>query len=349
MAHLETDVRALGAGGPRVTSLGLGTMTFGAESDEEASFQMLDLYRESGGTYLDTADVYAAGESERIVGRWLASRKVGDEILVATKGRFGPPPGSTGASYRGIVKAIDASLERLGLDVVDVYFVHGWDPAVPVEDTLAALTNAVGAGKILTVGWSNTTAWQFQRILDTARTDGYVVPKVFQPQYNLLDRTIELDVLPLLLDEGIATTPWSPLGGGWLTGKYRRDQRPTGATRLGENPARGVEAYDKRNTDRTWDILEVAQEIAEAHETSMAAVSLAWLLTRPSVVSVLLGARTADQLRDTLVAVDVALEDSEIDRLTAVSAPGIPDYPYGFLRDLCQVTVWDELGTVAGE
>ncbi len=349
MAQLDGNLRALGPGGPMVTSLALGTMTFGAESDEESSFQMLDLYRESGGTYLDTADVYAAGESERIVGRWLASRGAGDEVLVATKGRFGPPPGSTGASYRGLVKAIDASLGRLGVDAVDVYFVHGWDPSAPVEDTLAALTYAVQAGKIHTVGWSNTTAWQFQRILDTARSEGYVVPKVFQPQYNLLDRSIETDLLPLLLDEGIAITPWSPLGGGWLTGKYRRDQRPTGASRLGEDPERGVEAYDVRNTDRTWDILGVVEDVAEAHGTSMAAVAIAWLLVRPAVGSVLLGARTADQLRQTLEAVELELEPSEIDRLTAVSAPGIPAYPHGFLRDLCQVTIWDELGTVAGE
>jgi aryl-alcohol dehydrogenase-like predicted oxidoreductase len=197
----------------------------------------------------------------------------------------------------------------------------------------------------MSVGWSNTTAWQFQRILDTARGGGFVVPKVFQPQYNLLDRSIEVELMPLLLDERVSITPWSPLAGGWLTGKYRRDERPSGASRLGENPERGVEAYDIRNTDRTWTILGVLRDIAESRGAWMGAVAIAWLLGRPGVGSVLLGARTSGQLEQALEAVELDLTEEETQRLTEVSAPGLPAYPYGFLEDLCGVDVWRTLGT----
>lgn len=342
--RLDTDLRPLGRGGPFVTSLGLGTMTFGAEADEAASCAILDTYREAGGTFIDTADVYSDGESERIVGRWLADRNV-DNMIVATKGRFAPPSGSTGASRRGIAKAIDGSLRRLGVDAIDVYFVHAWDREAPVEDTLGALTDAVAAGKIHTVGWSNTTAWQFARILERARSGGLVVPTVYQPQYNLLDRNIEIELLPLLMDEGVATTPWSPLGGGWLTGKYTRDEAPTGSTRLGEDPGRGVEAYDTRNVQRTWDILEVIEQVAADHDVWMGAVALAWLLSRPSVGSVLLGARTAEQLQASLTAIGVELSEPERARLTQVSAPGLPPYPYDMVREFCGLDEWDRLGT----
>jgi aryl-alcohol dehydrogenase-like predicted oxidoreductase len=344
MVGLDTDVRTLGVGGVQVTSLGLGTMTFGAESDEKTAHLILDTYQEAGGTFIETADVYSEGEAERIVGRWLADRDPSD-MIVGTKGRFLPQSGSSGASYRGLTKAIDASLGRLGVDAIDVYFVHAWDPESPIEDTLAALTDATRQGKILSVGWSNTTAWQFQRILDTARNGGFVVPKVFQPQYNLLDRNIEVELLPMLLDEGVSITPWSPLGGGWLTGKYRRDERPTGASRLGEDPGRGVEAYDLRNTDRTWRILDVLGDIADTRGEWMGAVAIAWLLGRPAVSSVLLGARTPEQLEQSLGAIDVDLSDEDRLRLTEVSAPGLPPYPYGFLEDLCGVDDWRLLGT----
>jgi aryl-alcohol dehydrogenase-like predicted oxidoreductase len=214
-----------------------------------------------------------------------------------------------------------------------------------VEDTLSALTDAVSAGKIHTVGWSNTTAWQFARILERGRSGGLVVPTVFQPQYNLLDRNIEVELLPLLIDENVATTPWSPLGGGWLTGKYSKSERPSGATRLGEDPGRGVEAYDTRAVDRTWDVLEAVESVAESHGAWMGAVAIAWLLTRPSVGSVLLGARTADQLRQSLTAVDVDLSAEDLGRLTEVSAPGIPAYPYDMIRQFSELDIWDRLGT----
>jgi aryl-alcohol dehydrogenase-like predicted oxidoreductase len=167
-----------------------------------------------------------------------------------------------------------------------------------------------------------------------------------QPQYNLLDRTIELEVMPAALSEGLGLLPWSPLGGGWLTGKYRPDERPTGATRLGEDPGRGVEAYDRRNVTRTWDILDVVDRIAHDRDATMAQVAIAWVRERPGVSSVLLGARTTEQLVETLAATSLILDADEDRALTEVSAPGIPDYPYGMIRKACGYDVWDELGTV---
>jgi aryl-alcohol dehydrogenase-like predicted oxidoreductase len=243
------------------------------------------------------------------------------------------------------MRAVDASLVRLGVDAIDVYFVDGWDVETPVEETLDTLSTLVRAGKIHHLGWSNVTGWQLQRIVTTARLSGFVVPSVVQPQYNLLDRGIELEVLPCCLDERLAVTPWSPLGGGWLTGKYERDRRPTGTTRLGDDPNRGVEAYDARNTDRTWRILDVAAAVAAGHQRPMSHVGIAWLLTRPGVASVLLGARTLRQLDETLAAIDLTLTSDELTELTAVSAPGLPPYPYGMVEQFSDVRHWRTLST----
>jgi aryl-alcohol dehydrogenase-like predicted oxidoreductase len=324
--------------------LALGTMTFGAETDEQDANRQLDLFVERGGNLIDTADVYAGGESEWIIGRWLADRASNEDLIVASKGRFGPPAGSRGASRRGLLQAVDGSLRRLGVECLDLFSVHGWDPFTPVEETLDTLSTLVRQGKIHHLGWSNTTGWQLQRIMTSARLGGFVVPVAFQPQYNLLDRHIEWEVLPCCLEEGLGVTPWSPLGGGWLTGKYHRDTDPTGATRLGEDPHRGVEAYDKRNTERTWAILDVVERIAGEHDRPFAHVALAWLASRPGVASVLLGARSIEQLEANLDAADFELTETELAELTAVSAPGLPPYPYGMIEDYCEVSHWQTLG-----
>lgn len=333
----------LARSGLAVSRLGLGTMTFGVETDEQTAHEQLDRFVAAGGTFVDTADVYGDGESERIVGRWLADRDA-DEVVLATKGRFAPPAGSSGASRRSLVRSVDASLARLGVDAIDLYFVHGWDQEVDVAETLDTLSALVRSGRIHHVGWSNLTGWQLATIVTTARLTGQVVPVVLQPQHNLLDRTIELDVLPACIDLGLSTTPWSPLGGGWLTGKYDRDERPTGETRLGEDPDRGVEAYDTRNTDRTWRILDVVEEVASAHGAPMAQVAIAWLLRRPTVASVLLGARTVEQLDQTLGAVEIDLTDDQLERLTEVSSPALPDYPHGMLEEFTDIPHWRTLG-----
>lgn len=333
----------LGQSGLSVSRLALGTMTFGDETPPDVAMEQLDLFTDAGGTLLDTADVYGDGESERIIGRWLRQRRPAD-VVVATKGRFAPPPGSSGASRRSLVRSVDASLERLGVDAIDLYYVHGWDDDSPVHETLDTLTSLVRAGKIHHVGWSNVTGWQLATIMTTARLGGYVEPCVLQPQYNLLDRQIEIEVLPCCLDEGLATAPWSPLGGGWLTGKYRRDERPSGATRLGEDPERGVEAYDRRNTERTWRILAVVEEVAQRHDRPMAQVAIAWLLTRPTVATVLLGARTLEQLDQVLPAVDLELADDELARLDDATALELPDYPYGVVEEFADMPHWRDLG-----
>ncbi|MEE8600668.1 MAG: aldo/keto reductase [Euzebya tangerina] len=336
----------LGTSGTTASRLALGAMTFGAETDQSGAFDQLDAFLAAGGTLIDTADVYADGESERIIGRWLADRRPADTII-ATKGRFAPPPGSAGASRRSLVRSVDASLNRLGVDAIDLYFVHGWDQQTPVVETLDTLSGLVRAGKIHALGWSNVTGWQLSRIMTEARRGGHVRPAVLQPQYNLLDRGIETEVLPCCLEEELAVTPWSPLGGGWLTGKYRRDDRPTGATRLGEDPDRGVEAYDTRNTDRTWDIIETLEQVAERHGRPMAQVAIAWLLRRPGVASVLLGARTVEQLNGTLPSIEIDLSEQDMADLTAVSAPGLPPYPYEMIEDFCDVPFWRDLGTAS--
>lgn len=343
MVDLGT-ARSLGTGGPLVSPLGLGTMTFGAETPAEEAHRQLDRYVEAGGTFVDTADVYASGESERIVGAWLASRGITDEIVVATKARFMPPPGSHGASRRALLRCLDASLDRLGVERIDMFWVHGWDQHTPVEETLDTLSALVRAGKIAHLGWSNVTAWQLQRIVTTARLGGHVVPQALQPQWNLLDRSVEIEVVPCCLSEGLGVAPWSPLGGGWLTGKYQRDQRPTGATRLGEDPKRGVEAYDVRDSERTWSVLDAAARVAERHGVPMHQVAIAWLAARPGVSTVLLGARTLAQLDDVLGVMALQLTEDDLAELTTASDPTLPEYPYGMIRRSMDVTVWDDLG-----
>jgi aryl-alcohol dehydrogenase-like predicted oxidoreductase len=326
--------RTLGRSGCVVSSLALGTMTFGEETDEAGAHAQLDRYLEAGGNLVDTADVYVGGESERIIGRWLADRppEIRERVVLATKGRFptGPGPNEVGLSRRHLTSALEASLRRLGVDAVDLYQVHSWDPVTPIEETLGCLDDLVRAGKVRYVGLSNFTAWQLQRAVDVAEFRGLAGPITLQPQYNLLVREIEWEIVPACLASGLGLLPWSPLGGGWLTGKYRRDERPTGTTRLGEDPERGVEAYDRRSPlQRTWDVIDAVHDVARARGATMAQVALAWVASRPGVSSVILGARTLDQLTDNLGAGDLRLEDDEIARLDAASDPGAADYPYG--------------------
>jgi aryl-alcohol dehydrogenase-like predicted oxidoreductase len=328
------EYRTLGASGCAVSTLALGTMTFGDETDEEGAHAQLDRFVEAGGSLVDTADVYSAGVSEEIVGRWLAKRSgtERDQVVLATKGRFpmGEGPNDAGLSRRHLARALDASLRRLGVDDVDLYQVHAYDPWTPLEETLTFLDDAVHAGKIHYAGLSNFTGWQLQRAVDVAEFRRLVRPVTLQPQYNLLVREIEWEIVPAAQANGLGLLPWSPLGGGWLTGKYRRDERPSGPTRLGDDPNRGVEAYDRRSrVERTWDVVDAVRAVAEGRGVSMAQVALAWLVDRPAVTSVILGARTVTQLDDNLAAAGLHLTDEETARLDAASDPAPADYPYG--------------------
>ena len=220
---------------------------------------------------------------------------------------MGAGPNAAGLSRKHLTDALDASLRRLGVDRVDLYQVHAYDPITPLDETLRFLDDAVRAGKIHYAGLSNFTGWQTQRAVDVAERLGLAPLVSLQPQYNLLAREIEWEVVPAAIANGLGLLPWSPLGGGWLTGKYTREERPTGATRLGENPERGVEAYDRRSSvERTWDVVDAVRTLAEARGVSMAQVALAWLVDRPGMTSVILGARTLEQLDDNLGAVGPA-------------------------------------------
>ncbi len=342
---MALPLNPLGNGGPMVSAFALGTMTFGVETDEAEAFRQLDLFVDHGGTFIDTADVYGNGLAEEIIGEWGSRRGGTGDLILATKGRFAPPKGSHGASRRSLVRSVEASLGRLQVDAIDVYFIHGWDRHTDIAETLATLGDLVRAGKIHSIAWSNVSGWQLQKILSTAAALSVPVPVALQPQYNLLERGIEIEVLPCCLEAGIALTPWSPLGGGWLTGKYSSDSRPGGATRLGENPDRGVEAYDVRNTKRTHAILKMLRSVADHHNRPPAHVALAWLADRPGVASILLGARTADQLADNLAAGDLKLDPSELDKLTKISGGGLPAYPYRFLEAWSDLDIWKQLGT----
>jgi aryl-alcohol dehydrogenase (NADP+) len=327
------EYRTLGRSGCAVSALCLGTMTFGNESDEKVSHAQLDRFVEAGGTFVDTADVYSAGESERIIGGWLASRPadVTEGIVLATKGRFptAADPNGAGLSARHLTRALDASLGRLRVETVDLYQAHAWDPVTPLEETLQAMDGFVRAGKIRYYGFSNFTGWQLTKAVRLAAELRLAGPVTLQPQYSLLVREIEWEIVPAALDAGLGLLPWGPLGGGWLTGKYKRDQRPTGATRLGEDPGRGMEAWDRRGTDRTWDVIDAVQGIAEARGISMAEVALAWVTDRPAVTSTILGARTLEQLDTNLKAAGLHLTPEETAALDAASDPHPADYPYG--------------------
>ncbi|OFW65728.1 MAG: aldo/keto reductase [Actinobacteria bacterium RBG_16_68_21] len=339
------EQRALGPG-LQVSVFGLGTMTFGHEADEAASHAILDRYVEAGGAFIDTANVYSHGVSEEMIGRWLAKRGGADGLVIATKGRFAmsDDPADRGAGRANLTRALEASLERLGLDAVDLYQIHAWDSSTPVEETMATLNDFVEEGKVRAIGVSNFLGWQLERAVQVTAHNRWAPIVSLQPQYNLLARDIELELVPLCLDRGIGILPWSPLGGGWLTGKYRRTP-PTGATRLGDNPNRGLENYQGRANERTWAILDAVRSVAEQRGVPMSQVALNWLRRRPMVASVLLGCRSVEQLDDNLAALRWDLSDDEMGALTEVSAPGIPTYPQGFLEIEARVDVWKELGT----
>jgi aryl-alcohol dehydrogenase-like predicted oxidoreductase len=308
-------------------------MTFGSETDEAGAHQQLDRFVEAGGTMVDTADVYSAGQSEEIIGRWFASRpaEVTEPVVLATKGRFPLDdfPNGSGLSARHLTRALDASLRRLGLDSVDLYQVHAFDPWTPLEETLRTLDGFIRAGKIRYYGLSNFTGWQLTKAAHLARALNVAGPVTLQPQYSLLVREIEWEIVPAAIDAGLGLLPWSPLGGGWLSGKYKRNERPTGATRLGEDPNRGMEAYDRRGMQRTWEVIDAVHKVAGERGVSMAEVALAWVTDRPAVTSTILGARTIGQLETNLRAADLHLTEDETVALDAASDLRATDYPYG--------------------
>ena len=325
------DYRQLGRSGLRVSALTLGTMTFGGggrfglvgSTDVAGAKRQVDMCIDAGINMIDTADVYSAGASEEIVGEAIKGRR--HDLLIATKARMtmGDGPNDAGLSRHHLTRACEASLRRLGTDYIDLYQVHEWDGHTPMEETLTALDDLVRAGKVRYIGCSNFAGWQLAKALGISERLGierYVSQQIY---YSLQSRDAEYELVPAGLDGGVGILVWSPLAGGLLSGKYRRDQEgPEGSRHLtdwGEPPV--------RDPEQTYDTIDALVEIGEAHGVSAAQVALAWTLGRPGVSSVVVGARTDEQLADNLAAADLELSEAEVARLEEVSRPPLI-YPH---------------------
>jgi aryl-alcohol dehydrogenase-like predicted oxidoreductase len=337
------EYRQLGASGLRVSALTLGTMTFGGKgwaevvgtTDVEGAKRQIAMALDAGINLIDTADSYSEGRSEEILGEALAGRR--DDVLVATKVRMptGGGPNEAGLSRHHIIRGVEASLRRLRTDWIDLYQAHEWDGQTPLDETLAAFDALVDSGKVRYVGCSNYTGWQLMKALGVAEKHDYCRYVSQQVYYSLQARDAEAELVPVSVDQGLGILVWSPLAGGLLSGKYRRDQpNPEGTRRFAgwdEPPV-----YDE---DRLYDTIDALVEIGAAHGVSSAQVALAWLLGRPAVTSVIVGARTDEQLADNLAATDLVLTDAERSRLDEVSRQPLR-YPHWHQRN----TSADRLG-----
>jgi aryl-alcohol dehydrogenase-like predicted oxidoreductase len=327
------EYRFLGRTGMKVSELCLGAMTFGRECDEAASFAIMNRFAEAGGTFIDTADVYSHGVSEEIVGRWLKGKNR-EDFIIATKVRFnmGDGPNEVGLSRKHILHGVESSLRRLGVEYIDLYQVHCWDPGAPLDETLTTLDTLVKSGKVRYIGASNYKAYQLQKAVDLAQFRGLEPYVCLQPLYNLLDRSLEWELVELCIAEGVGIIPWSPLRGGWLTGKYRRGMAtPPDDTRLALASERGwSEAWENYANERTWNVIDALVAVAEELGKSPAQAALNWVKDAPGVTAPIIGARNMTQLDDNLGTTGWALSAAQRSRLDAVSAlPG--PYPYDFI------------------
>ena len=327
-----SDYRTLGRSGLRVSPLCLGAMTFGSDwgwgADLAASRAMLDCYLEAGGNFLDTANIYTKGHSEAILGDYFAERGGRDRVVLATKfcgSLHRGDPNAGGAGRKAVQQQLEQSLRRLRTDCVDLYWMHFDDPHTPIEETMRVLDDLVRAGKVRYLGVSDTPAWRVVQGQDAALFRGWSPFAALQIEYSLIERTVEHDLLPMAQAHGLGVTPWSPLRGGLLTGKYGRNRQPQGE-------GRHLPGVSKSLTDRNYTILEAAEAAAAELGREVAQVALAWVLARPGVVSPSLGARTLAQLKGNLQALDLRLPPEVAARLDSVSAPA-PIFPHGFLAN----------------
>jgi aryl-alcohol dehydrogenase-like predicted oxidoreductase len=320
--------RLLADTGVFVSELCLGTMTFGGRGQIYEVMGALDqtqvngiVHRaiDAGVNFIDTADVYSSGESEALLGRSLAGRR--EQVVLATKvrGRMGKGPNGVGLSRLHIIEAAEASLKRLGTDHIDLYQIHRFDPLTDFEDTLRALDDLVRSGKVRYIGCSNLAAWQLMKTLAISREQGWERFRCTQSYYSLAGRELEREMIPLLRDQKLGLLVWSPLAGGFLSGKFRRE----GA---GEGGRRASFDFPPINREKTYDIIDVMRKIAADHEASVSQVALAWLLAQSAVTSVIIGARKSEQLEDNLKSVDLALSADELKTLDEVSRL-VPEYP----------------------
>jgi aryl-alcohol dehydrogenase-like predicted oxidoreductase len=328
------NFRYLGRTGLKVSELCLGAMTFGREANKKTSHRILDRFVEAGGNFIDTADVYTQGMSEEIVGSWL-KKKSRDDFIVATKVRFsmGEGPNDIGLSRKHLMAGVENSLRRLQTDYIDLYQVHCWDPGTPLAETLSTLNSLVESGKVRYIGASNFSGWQLQKAIDLSKQMGWETFASLQPLYNLLDRDIEWELVPVSLNEGLGIIPWSPLRGGWLSGKYRRGMTtPPSGTRVEIAEKEGwSESWTAYANERTWSIVDGLLAVAEEVGKTPAQVALRWLLQRPGVTAPITGVRTMEHLEDNIDATGWTLSDEHMARLTEVSEM-TPSYPYDFIR-----------------
>jgi len=325
------DYRYLGRSGLRISTLTLGTMTFGAQgrfanagsTDVAEAKRLLDLAYDHGVNLLDTANMYSQGASEEVLGEALKGRR--DRFLVATKARsrMGDRPNDAGLSRQHLIEQCEASLRRLGTDHIDLYQTHEWDGITPLEETLEALDTLVRSGKVRYIGSSNYAGWHLMKALSVSEQHGYQRFISQQIHYTLQAREAEYELAPIAIDQGVGILVWSPLAAGLLSGKYRRGH----AAPVGSRHVAGWLEPPVRDEDALYDIVEALVEVAAGHDVSVAQVALAWLLGRPAVTSLVIGARTEQQLADNLNAADLVLTNDERTHLESVSAPPLI-YPY---------------------
>ncbi|MER5539975.1 aldo/keto reductase [Streptomyces mirabilis] len=332
----------LGASGVGTSVYALGTATFGESADEAEAGRVLDTFMDLGGLLVDTADAYADGRAEQIVGRWLRrqSAETRGRLLLSTKGggyTTSAAMNEWGNTRHNLTRALEQSLARLGVDSVTLYQMHTWDPLTPLEETLSFLDGAVRQGKIQYVGLSNFTGWQIQKSVDMAKGLGLVGPVTYQAQYNLLCREVEWEIISAGRANRLGLMAWSPLSGGLLTDKYSPHRRLEGEARFTDRMERGkmhdnyVNSLYRAHTerDRTWNVLKILRDIAGTRNVTPAAVALAWVASRPGVSGVVLGARNAQQLESNLAARDVVLDANDLALLNEASDPRPVGYPYG--------------------
>ncbi|SDQ24447.1 aldo/keto reductase [Actinopolyspora saharensis] len=324
------EYRQLGRSGLRVSALTLGTMTFGGEgifgnlgdTDLAGARRQIDMCLDAGVNLIDTANMYSTGTAEEIVGAALGDKR--DDVLISTKVRMamGDGPNDAGLSRQHIIRQAEASLRRLGTDHIDLYHVHEWDGQTPLEETLEALDTLVRSGKVRYLGVSNYSGWQLMKALATADRHGYQRFVANQIYYSLESRDAEYELVPASVDQGLGILVWSPLAGGLLSGKYRRGQQSSEGRHLTEWSEPPV-----RDESKLYDTIEEVVEIAQSHGASPAQIALAYLLRKPAVSSLVIGARKDEQLRDNLGAAEVRLSDEEFARLDEISAPWLI-YPH---------------------
>lgn len=327
-----TSFRTLGQSGLVVSPIALGTMTFGPGewgADDSTSRAIFDAYRAAGGNFIDTADIYSGGASETLVGQFIKEAGARDEVVLATKFAFngsaspliatqagGGNPNAGGAGAKNIHRALDASLRRLGMDYIDLYWMHIWDGVTPIEEIVQTLGDLVRAGKIRYYALSDMPAWVAMKAATIAAERRVPGPIAIQVEYSLVARDVEAEHIPAAREGGMGVMPWSPLAGGFLTGKYRREDTSGSGRLSGPNPF-----GDSKFAHRNWDVLEVLKSVAAELDRPVAQVGLAWVMAQPGVSATIIGASKLAQLASNIDAAEIKLSDEQMTRLNKVSAP----------------------------